>query len=561
MPLLPVMCPSMHAKDTEKQDTVMEEREIIEIPSTNNAVRCEPSVTDFGLDAIGSQSKEIGLPRLMQNDALVLCGIDIPDKVDNGTLRVIVALKRVWYDAPTDIALIVRNLLPSGERRAAVVYRALGDDAEAVGLEVPMNECGLHKITVQIAKRVNGELIEVSFWQHIHSPLLLKKFSFLTPQVFNLDDRFVKVESPPLPNFGQCKGLCLRGIDVPERINDGTLRCIIAIERVEIDAPRALCLILRDVLPDGTSRSAVIRKISETEIFTMGIEVPLTEAGLHRVEIIVAESVGDEMAPIFYLPSVNVVVSNPPMPRLMEKGAVVLCGVDICGARWPLPHSIAQSGASFRATVALARTWDDAPRVFMLTARCIDANGAIVAAAARRRIAGMLPETLGLEAPLTAAGFYEIQVSILADVEDCGEFSELFELPTVKVQVSAAAPSPSPTPVAKPADSDFDAPVALKVSFVDGGRPAVIRRLTFPAPGTVASGPLFEDLMSVLLSAFRAELPPSARSRLTYVDDEGDEVAISSDAEVADALRVHRAQQQRCSGGTVGALRMTLARV
>lgn len=114
-------------------------------------------------------SVEIGLPRLMQKDALVLCGIDIPEKVNNGTLRVIVALKRVWYDAPKDIALIIRNTIPSGEKRAAVVYRTLGDDAEPVGIEVPMEECGMHKLAVQIAKKVDGELIEVSslncFWQ------------------------------------------------------------------------------------------------------------------------------------------------------------------------------------------------------------------------------------------------------------------------------------------------------------------------------------------------------------------------------------------------------------
>jgi hypothetical protein len=102
-----------------------------------------------------------GLPRLMQNEAVVLCGIDIPEVISDGKLRVIVALKRVWHDAPRDIALIVRNLLPSGERRAAVIYRSLGEEAEAVGLEVPMAELGIHELAVQIAKNVDGELIEV----------------------------------------------------------------------------------------------------------------------------------------------------------------------------------------------------------------------------------------------------------------------------------------------------------------------------------------------------------------------------------------------------------------
>ena len=123
------------------------------------------------LDVCGTV--EIGLPRLMQNEALVLCGVDIPEKINDGRLRVIVALKRVWYDAPKDIALIVRNVLPSGDTRAAVVYRTLGDDAEPVGLEVPILECGVHKLSVQIAKKVDGELVEVSiptysyyFWLH-----------------------------------------------------------------------------------------------------------------------------------------------------------------------------------------------------------------------------------------------------------------------------------------------------------------------------------------------------------------------------------------------------------
>jgi hypothetical protein len=51
------------------------------------------------------------LPRLQHNetDALVLCGVDVPAKVEIGKMRVIVALKRTWHDAPSQLALIVRK--------------------------------------------------------------------------------------------------------------------------------------------------------------------------------------------------------------------------------------------------------------------------------------------------------------------------------------------------------------------------------------------------------------------------------------------------------------------
>jgi hypothetical protein len=269
------------------------------------------------------------------------------------------------------------------------------------------------------------------------------------------------------------------------------------------------------------------------------------------------------MSPIFYIPTARVTVCNPPMPRLMEHGSVVLCGVDICGARWPLcsGSTVVLSGP-FRATVALARTWDDAPRTFMLTVRCTDAGGSIVAAASRRRIGGLVPDTLGLETALATAGQYSIQVSVLADSTGCGEFSEIFVLPAVTVNVPAAAVPAAvaaAAPTAAPAVEPMaETPVPIKVSYVDGDHPAVIRRLTFPAQGAAPGGPLYEELIAALRAAFRAELPPSAASRLTYVDDEGDEVAVSSDAEVADALRLHRSLMLRCPGA--GALRMTLAR-
>ena len=152
MPLIPVMCP-LENSNQEEAAGVEENDHLV-----------EKEAEDSNDSSLACGTGEVGLPRLMQKDALVLCGIDIPEKINNGTLRVIVALKRVWYDAPKDIALIVRNTIPSGEKRAAVIYRSLGDIAEPVGIEVPMHECGLHKVSVQIAKNVDGELIEVCAW-------------------------------------------------------------------------------------------------------------------------------------------------------------------------------------------------------------------------------------------------------------------------------------------------------------------------------------------------------------------------------------------------------------
>jgi len=77
------------------------------------------------------------LPRLQYNeqDSLVLCGVDVPQAVEAGKMRVIVALKRTWHDAPKHLALIVRNECPDGSRRAAVVRKVFSDEADTIGLE------------------------------------------------------------------------------------------------------------------------------------------------------------------------------------------------------------------------------------------------------------------------------------------------------------------------------------------------------------------------------------------------------------------------------------------
>ena len=45
------------------------------------------------------------LPRLEHSevDSLVLCGVDVPATVEVGRMRVIVAVKRTWHDAPTQV--------------------------------------------------------------------------------------------------------------------------------------------------------------------------------------------------------------------------------------------------------------------------------------------------------------------------------------------------------------------------------------------------------------------------------------------------------------------------
>ena len=78
------------------------------------------------------------LPRLQHSaeDSIVLCGVDVPEAIEAGKIRVMVALKRTWHDAPTFLALVVRDRLPDGSQRAAVVRKIFGEDADTIGLEV-----------------------------------------------------------------------------------------------------------------------------------------------------------------------------------------------------------------------------------------------------------------------------------------------------------------------------------------------------------------------------------------------------------------------------------------
>lgn len=58
------------------------------------------------------------------------------------------------------------------------------------------------------------------------------------------------------------------------------------------------------------------------------------------------------------MPPVSVTVTNPPMPKLREcnKRSVVLCGIDINGARWPRLIADAVADDIMRVQIAIART-------------------------------------------------------------------------------------------------------------------------------------------------------------------------------------------------------------
>ena len=307
------------------------------------------------------------------------------------------------------LALIVRDLLPDGTRRAAVVRKTFGDDADTIGLEVPMGEAGSHTLTLQLAKVVNGELEEV----------------------FCMGDYQVQVTNPPPPVLAENEGLVLCGIDTPATV-EGSMRAIVALQRRTKDAASSLCLIARNVLPDGSRRAAVVRKVLHgTEAQTIGIEVPMGEAGEHWVEFSVAECTEEGNIEIFFIPARRVLATNPPPPRIQQCDAVVLCGVDICGARWPELKALPVADGSGRVIVAVSRTWDDAPTDFILTIYDVD-NGR--SANVRKTITSCVPETIGLEVPMCCAGTVTLMARVSAQYPD-GSVRTLFEIPAVDVQV------------------------------------------------------------------------------------------------------------------------------
>ena len=69
---------------------------------------CEPRQCHVQLPSSmceqSTSSVSSGMPRLMQKDSLVLCGVDIPSQAQAGKLRIMVALKRIWHDAPKEVS-------------------------------------------------------------------------------------------------------------------------------------------------------------------------------------------------------------------------------------------------------------------------------------------------------------------------------------------------------------------------------------------------------------------------------------------------------------------------
>jgi len=82
------------------------------------------------------------------------------------------------------------------------------------------------------------------------------------------------------------------------------MKAIVALQRTREDAPSSLCLIARNILPDGSKRAAIVRKVLHgMEAQTIGIEVPLCEAGEHWVEFSVAECTAEGNVEIFFIPA------------------------------------------------------------------------------------------------------------------------------------------------------------------------------------------------------------------------------------------------------------------
>jgi hypothetical protein len=94
------------------------------------------------------------LPRLQYSDAdsLALCGVDVPATVEQGRMRVIVALKRTWHDAPTQVCsdmhrppallflLLVCLLCKNSHRRPSACFSSPFLPA-AAAVPVPCSAC------------------------------------------------------------------------------------------------------------------------------------------------------------------------------------------------------------------------------------------------------------------------------------------------------------------------------------------------------------------------------------------------------------------------------------
>lgn len=346
------------------------------------------------------------------------------------------------------LALIVRDLLPDGSRRAAVVKKTFGEDADTIGLEVPMCEAGTHTLTLQVAKVVDGEYVEV----------------------FSVEERQVMVTNPPAPVLAENEDMVLCGVDTPTDVQ-GCMRVIVAVQRKHENAPRDLCLIARNVLPDGTRRSAVVRKIVQgTEAQTIGIQMPMASAGQNWVEFSVCECTEEGNIEIFFIPARPVTVTNPPAPRIDQKSAVVLCGIDVCGARWPDLRSEPVVDGTGRIIIAVSRTWDDAPTEFILSVHDLTNDRC---ARVFKSIKSCDAETLSLQVPMTA--FATLLVCVSAQCHD-GSVRTLFKVPVVDVDVQEVVTKVEEEKEALPGIQEASKEVELAVaeSEVDFSDPEMV---------------------------------------------------------------------------------------
>jgi len=295
-----------------------------------------------------TDSTGCGLPRIMQSRSVVLCGIDVPSSVELGKrMRVMVALKRIWEDAPSHLSLIVRASTPSGEKLAAVSHSTLGDDADAFGLHVPVSEAGDWAISCQVAVRdeVTGELEEL----------------------FAIPARSVHVPHPPA--LAEEGGIQVVAIDMPEEVRDGIMRCIVSLRRTASSSPSSLAFIIRNKTTGQAAR--VLRTADGLSDFAVGLSVPLTMLGEHEIQAVVARVCDDG--------SIEELIALPPRTATVpkrkiaqdEQHSLVLCRCTINGRLWPAGgnfNPLPESGNGHPAVLgfSFARTWDDAPTRYNL---------------------------------------------------------------------------------------------------------------------------------------------------------------------------------------------------
>jgi hypothetical protein len=138
-------------------------------------------------------------------------------------------------------------------------------------------------------------------------------------QVFCSEGHKVHVSAIPPKALAECKGIQLVAVDVPTDV-EGSIRVFASIRRLCQSAPKNLALLMRNSVPDGNVRATISRKVmADIGDMSMGIEVPLGEAGQHIIQISIAEEFEDgTFEVLLQLPDFQVLAINPPPPKIME---------------------------------------------------------------------------------------------------------------------------------------------------------------------------------------------------------------------------------------------------